>query len=439
MTYSGYNSGSPEMVFQPKTSPGSGTVVTKFHFKNLGSTGITRADVIVDGNVGIGAATPSEKLEVDGNVRITNKSVSQLFLDSAISSDSVISFKENSVQKSKIGWDASERLLAFVTGTGPFSSAQMVLKGSNVGIGTTAPTTKLDVNGVITATGGNSTTWNLATTNTGTVTGTGASNRIALWNTTSGLDSDANFNWNGTTLTVQDNLSPIINLLTTAASGQDSTLNIQGARTTGVADTAIINLSNNSFVNAEKRGVIIGGRNENASNTAGNDKMSLVFSFNDGAGTMIPNYTMLESGTFQVHDGDIDIQKGALALGVTPSATNGRIDASNDIVAFSSSDKNWKTNLKPIENPIEKIKQISGYTFDWIEESKYHGNSGHDVGVIAQEIELVQPEIVQTRESGMKAVKYDRLIPLLIETVKEQQTQIETLKEQVEILLNLKR
>ena len=117
----------------------------------------------------------------------------------------------------------------------------------------------------------------------------------------------------------------------------------------------------------------------------------------------------------------------SLGVGMDASGTSGRIDASNDIVAFSTSDIRWKTNIKPIENPIEKIKQISGNTFEWIEDSKFHGNTGKDVGVIAQEIEAILPEIVTTRDTGMKAVKYEKLVALLIEAVKEQQKQIDEL------------
>jgi hypothetical protein len=123
---------------------------------------------------------------------------------------------------------------------------------------------------------------------------------------------------------------------------------------------------------------------------------------------------------------------GSMGLGIAaPTATTGRFEASNDIVAFSTSDKRWKNNIVKIDSPLEKISQISGVEFDWIEDEPLHGNKGHDVGVIAQEIELVLPEAVQTRESGMKAVQYDKIIPLLIESIKEQQKQIDELKELV--------
>jgi len=119
---------------------------------------------------------------------------------------------------------------------------------------------------------------------------------------------------------------------------------------------------------------------------------------------------------------------GAMGLGVTPTNTAGRFEASNDIVAYSSSDRRWKNNIKNIDSPLEKLSKINGVEFDWIEDEPLHGNKGHDVGVIAQEIEQVLPEIVQTRESGMKAVQYDKIIPLLIECIKELQKEVKELK-----------
>ena len=120
----------------------------------------------------------------------------------------------------------------------------------------------------------------------------------------------------------------------------------------------------------------------------------------------------------------------SLAVGnIAPSATVGRIDASNDIVAYSTSDERLKYNIVPITNPISKIEAIGGYTFDWKPEYKdLHGFEGHDVGVIAQEIESILPEVVTTRDSGYKAVKYEKLVPLLIEAIKDLQKQVDELK-----------
>jgi len=124
------------------------------------------------------------------------------------------------------------------------------------------------------------------------------------------------------------------------------------------------------------------------------------------------------------------VYSGSLAVGnISASTTVGRIDASNDVVAFSTSDIRLKENITPILNPIAKIEAIGGYTFDWKSEHKdLHGFEGHDVGVIAQEIEVILPEVVTTRDTGYKAVKYEKIVPLLIEAIKDLQKQIDELK-----------
>jgi hypothetical protein len=119
----------------------------------------------------------------------------------------------------------------------------------------------------------------------------------------------------------------------------------------------------------------------------------------------------------------------ALGVNVAPSATAGRIDASNDIVAFSSSDERLKDNITPIENALDKVKSLTGVEFDWKPEHKgAHGHEGHDTGIIAQQVLGVMPSAVRTNDTGYLAVRYEKLIGLLIEGMKEQQTQIDELK-----------
>ena len=103
------------------------------------------------------------------------------------------------------------------------------------------------------------------------------------------------------------------------------------------------------------------------------------------------------------------------------------LNVGEDVVAFASSDERYKDNVTPIENPNEKLKQIGGYTFDWNDKHEVFKGQ-HDVGVIAQEIEKVLPEIVETRESGYKAVKYEKIVALLIESNKELLKRVEDLE-----------
>ena len=133
-----------------------------------------------------------------------------------------------------------------------------------------------------------------------------------------------------------------------------------------------------------------------------------------------------------------NVQFNSLGVGTAGSATTGEIRATNDITAYYSSDERLKENITPIINPIEKLMAINGVTFDWKEGfDEVHSHKGTDTGVIAQQIEAINlPDVVTTRDNGYKAVKYEKLNALLIEGFKEQQLQIEELKELVNQLLN---
>ena len=122
------------------------------------------------------------------------------------------------------------------------------------------------------------------------------------------------------------------------------------------------------------------------------------------------------------------LQAHCLGIGTSPSTTQGEIRATGDIVANYSSDKRLKTNIKPISSALDKLLQISGVTFDWIEKEEIHSHKGHDVGVIAQEVEAVLPEVVVTRDNGYKAVNYEKIVPLLIESIKDLKAEIDELK-----------
>jgi len=114
-----------------------------------------------------------------------------------------------------------------------------------------------------------------------------------------------------------------------------------------------------------------------------------------------------------------------------PVAVTGAITATGDVTAFSSSDKTLKENISNIEKAVDKVSKINGVYYNWTldaQEKYAHFGKEKEVGVIAQNVEEVLPEIVQTREDGTKAVKYERLCALLIEAIKELKEDIEKLK-----------
>jgi hypothetical protein len=134
---------------------------------------------------------------------------------------------------------------------------------------------------------------------------------------------------------------------------------------------------------------------------------------------------------------EIDSDTSTPALSVTGDFyVDGDIDAQGNISAYSTSDSRLKQNVKLIPDALEKLNEISGVSFDWKEGfSDVHKFEGHDIGVIAQEIEYILPEIVQMNKShGYRGVKYEKLTPLLIEAVKELSKKVNKLEKQIKQL-----
>jgi hypothetical protein len=131
----------------------------------------------------------------------------------------------------------------------------------------------------------------------------------------------------------------------------------------------------------------------------------------------------LKSGTRIYGTGTIDT---SVVVGSGVTITTNGINVVGVITATdfnSASDLSLKTNIQSISNPIDKILQINGVTFNWRESNK------PSVGIIAQEIEKIFPELVNGENP--KTVNYNGLIGLLIEAIKEQQIEINNLKDKL--------
>ena len=100
---------------------------------------------------------------------------------------------------------------------------------------------------------------------------------------------------------------------------------------------------------------------------------------------------------------------------------SGTFTATGDITAYS--DRSLKENIEVIENPLELLKGMRGVTYNRIDM-----NGREQVGVIAQEVEAVLPQVVHTDGNGIKHVAYGNIVALLIEAVKDLQGQVEEMK-----------
>jgi hypothetical protein len=123
----------------------------------------------------------------------------------------------------------------------------------------------------------------------------------------------------------------------------------------------------------------------------------------------------------------------------------GTLTVAGDVIAYGTpSDARLKDIKEKVPNALESVLKLNGYKFDWKErEQDIYGDDKtilhikEDIGVIAQEVEILFPELARTNEDGYMSVRYQGLTAVLIEAMKEQQTQIESQKSEIEELKDL--
>ena len=127
-----------------------------------------------------------------------------------------------------------------------------------------------------------------------------------------------------------------------------------------------------------------------------------------------------------------------VATGASPTfaglTINGAITATGDITAFFTSDKRHKNNIQIIPNALEKVSKLNGVTWEWNDDVHEVTKSTPKTGLIAQEVQEVLPEVVKEREDGFLALDYSKMMGLMVEAIKEQQTQIHSLTIEIEKL-----
>ena len=135
--------------------------------------------------------------------------------------------------------------------------------------------------------------------------------------------------------------------------------------------------------------------------------------FNSTVNTIHPN----NQGTLAGSDGQVDL--GYTNVRFKDGYFSGTVNAAN---FNTTSDATLKTNVETLSGSLDAVKSLRGVSFDWLE------NGGSEIGVIAQEVEAVLPDVVSTNDEGIKSVKYGNMVAVLIEAIKEQQAQIDELK-----------
>ena len=407
------------------------------------------------GNVGIGLTSPSQKLEVSGNALASNLISSgyvKLGADNQILSDGSITIdidynnnqtdrffkvrKDNSTDLFTISEDASASFVGDVTITksdptliledtsGTDNQARIWLRESasygvqleyqsdvsdffqismiDANVGNTNPIPALTINRNTNATFANDVTVTGNLTVSGTTTTIDTTNlNVEDKNITINYSTgDSSSTADGAGITIQDAVDSSTNATLLWNATQDR---FNFSHAVQLPDSTLLYLGSDSDMNVQHTG-------------------SDGFIMNDTGHLYIRNRADDKDIIFKGQDSTSEIT--ALTLDMSEA---GLANFNNDVVAFYSSDERLKDNVVKIGDPLMKLSELRGVEFDW-NKNKEVFEGEHSYGVIAQEVEKVIPEIVHARTGGIKGVKYEKIIPLLIECIKQLQEQINKLK-----------
>ena len=134
-----------------------------------------------------------------------------------------------------------------------------------------------------------------------------------------------------------------------------------------------------------------------------------------------------------------DFSTGTVALGTITPTTSYKLYVNGSAYAtgtWSSSDIRWKKNIIPLTNVLDKLLDLNGVYYEWrkTEFTEINFDNGQQIGLIAQEVEKIFPELVKTDGNGYKAVSYEKLSVVLLEGLEEQQQHITLQQKEIDEL-----
>ena len=432
------------------------------------------------GNVGIGVTGPSSKLSVGGNATGFSTAMqvwqdgetassgdvggkaATFFGTSGLSNSSIVNIYSTGAYTGQTGGEIGfggkyasggnvaqfAKIRSFKTNasngganyggglefwTRPNGSAAVprmtILGEGNVGIGTTTPLAKLDIQGtqgqLFSVTDNLSGSIFAVADISGVpifdVNSSGVSyfdGNVGIGRTSPGYKLDVNGNIRSSTVTVYDGMGGTETGIGASSAGGNLRLYAGGTNKITVSNTS--------------QSLILYGNSTTGSN---------YIQFNDSAGTS-QGYVGYGSSGYndfyfvQFKAAPFNFYLNGAVRGAISTA--GTLTMQGDVIAYGSpSDKRLKENIKPIESALDKVSKLQGVTFDWKEKEKEYDQFGkpkklqewkNDIGFIAQDVQKVIPELVRENEDGMLSMRHQGIAPILLEAIKELKAEIEELK-----------
>ena len=388
------------------TDPGaaSSTILlpTK-QFKVGGSDLVVGADgansYFANSNVGIGMTNPAVPLDVEGKIRSSDNNTAdyfEIFCDGTVSGDSYIENTSNNIQIKS----------AYATSFSTSGSAAMFIDNNqNVGIGTTTPGAKLEIEGD--ATGDNTAQLIIAS-------GGADNNSIIHFTDDQGDQVNAIGSLEGNILTFASQNELVFKTNTSSILGNaDTKMTISTGGAVGIGVTS----PNSSTL------LDVAGRVLIKTSTGVSD----LYLGNFATANYVRFHTNNSDTYFDMNCGNI-LWRQVSAVRFKHDMTAGTFTASGDVIAYGSpSDKRLKENIKPIESALDKAMKLQGVTFDW-KESDSLLDIKEDIGFIAQDVQKVVPELVRENVDGMLSMRHQGIAPILLEAIKELKAEIDLLK-----------
>ena len=424
-------------------------------YTNNSSTERMRIDS--SGKVGIGTTSPREKLDI---------AAGRIILDQNFQ----FTWANGTTNRARIYGDSGDN---FIVENGSSNTERMrITSAGNVGIGTTAPFSDLSIN---------------VGANAPSSSGNMASEGLTIHNGAGGRAVQIGVNESGAYNYIQssyvNNSNVAVNLAFFTGASERMRINTSGNVGIGTTSpTHLLTLESASSpgikIKDTTNAVTLLAYSQNSDahlgtysnhplilDTNSTERIRITSSGNVGIGTTSPavKFEISESGaanlrlTSGVSDADdvaavISFSNAAGSGGVQGRIENVATEDNDTVFKFyndsgtsakmtlnpngnmtiagtltQNSDASLKENVKEIDNALSKVKQLQGVEFNKI------GNNKKEIGVIAQDVEKVLPELV-LEEDGVKSVAYGNITAVLIEAIKEQQEQIEELKKQIQLL-----
>jgi hypothetical protein len=441
----GADGSSPKMILKTSGNVGIGTTspITKL---SLGGYNGARLSYIISTSYNFdanGITVPSSNsgnANIGGGIDLTNNTYSvgafsPIISFSSLSSNSAYNNAYAGIwgvlggQATDANWVKGDLVFGTAISAG-IVERMRILSNGQVGIGSSSPGVKLDVNGEgrFVSNGSSRVLYLLQdATNSGNIiqfqdqTGTnvwevvGRNNQFYIYNASLGMAFYINPSNNrigigntspGYTLDVTGNINANSNLYV-GNTGINPSITFTGASVGGFTN-GYVSWNNGVTVTA---GMCISSPGANIElNTGYNERVV----FASGAGFYV--FTNNGSGTYTNR---LNLDR------------NGNLIVSGDVTAYGSpSDISLKTNIKPLEGALEKVMRLQGVSFTWKEDTEMSKmtNLKDDIGFIAQEVQEVIPEMVRKNDNGLLSLRDKGITALLVEAIKEQQQQIDELK-----------